>query len=223
MGAFFYVWLAQVLALSYDSIMRWSLLLLSLLAFAANAVIYRSVDESGNVVYSDRPAEDAEKIELDATPTYTPIDVPQPQAIDGTQDDAAQELEQPNYQISIISPEQNQSVWENAGTVNIEVAIKPELSMERGDLIQFKLDGQNVGQAQTSPSFTLTNIDRGSHIVVATIIDKTGKVLKSSRSVLFHLHRRSLINNPASVNPNSMLLQPRPAQAAPNAVSASNT
>jgi hypothetical protein len=196
--------------------MKFALYLLLFLTFTVHAAVYRSVDEFGNVVYSDTPVEGSEEIRLNVAPGYeTPV-VPDlaPQVI--TEQEQTEELEEPNYQVTVVSPEHDQSIRDNAGTVTIEVQVQPELNQERGDLIQFQLDGQNVGQAQPSTSFTLTNIDRGSHIVVASVIDKTGKVLKRSRSVLFHLHRRSLINNPAKVNPNT-LPPPKPAKAAPNA------
>jgi hypothetical protein len=196
--------------------MKFALYLLLFLTFTVHAAVYRSVDEFGNVVYSDTPVEGSEEIRLNVAPGYkTPV-VPDlaPQVI--TEQEQTEELEEPNYQVSVVSPEHDQSIRDNAGTVTIEVQVQPELNQERGDLIQFQLDGQVVGQAQPSTSFTLTNIDRGSHIVVASVIDKTGKVLKRSRSVLFHLHRRSLINNPAKVNPNA-LPPPKPAKASPNA------
>lgn len=196
--------------------MKFALYLLLFLTFTVHAAVYRSVDEFGNVVYSDTPVEGSEEIRLNVAPGYeTPV-VPDlaPQVI--TEQEQTEELEEPNYQVTVVSPEHDQSIRDNAGTVTIEVHVQPELNQERGDLIQFQLDGQVVGQAQPSTSFTLTNIDRGSHIVVASVIDKTGKILKRSRSVLFHLHRRSLINNPAKVNPNA-LPPPKPAKAAPNA------
>lgn len=198
--------------------MRFTLFFLLLLTFNVNAVIYRSVDDAGNIVYGDQPVKDGEEIELNVAPSYSAPELPAIEALDTIEQEQNSELAEPNYRISITSPEYDQSVWDNAGTVTVDVMIQPELSQERGDLIQFQLDGQKVGDAQSSTSFTLTNIDRGSHIVVASVIDKTGKVLKRSRSVLFHLHRRSLINNPAKLNPNSKIPQPKPAKAAPNAV-----
>lgn len=192
--------------------MKFGLFFLLLLAFNVNAIVYRSVDESGNVIYSDTlaPVKGGEEIEINVTPGYTPVSPPVIEEIEETESEAS-ELEEPSYQISIVSPEYNQSIWGNTETVTVEVAIEPELSQERGDMIQFQLDGKKVGNAQSSTSFFLTNIERGSHIIIASVIDKAGKVLKRSRSVLFHLHRRSLINNPPKVNPNINLSPPKPA------------
>lgn len=160
---------------------------------SAYAALYRSIDEYGNVSYSDMPSENAELIELKELSTYTPT--PIPTKVDVITEDIVeleQDLTPPNYKISIASPEQNESIWDGGGTVTIAVNISPALNSERADQIVFKLDGQRVGEPQSSTSFTLTNIDRGSHIVVASVVDKAGKVMKNSKSILFHIHRRSV-------------------------------
>lgn len=48
----------------------WSILLV--LPLGATADIYRSVDENGQVVYSDRPSSDAERITVSAAPAFAP-------------------------------------------------------------------------------------------------------------------------------------------------------
>ena len=74
----------------------------------------------------------------------------------------------------------------------VSVELSPKLSSKREDHIIFSLDGKQVGKAQTSLSYDLVGVERGSHIVVASVIDKAGKVLKRSKSILFHIQRRSI-------------------------------
>jgi hypothetical protein len=50
--------------------LAWSILLV--LPLGAMADIYRSVDENGQVVYSDRPSSDAERITVSAAPAGVP-------------------------------------------------------------------------------------------------------------------------------------------------------
>jgi hypothetical protein len=50
--------------------LAWSILLV--LPLGAMADIYRSVDENGQVVYSDRPSSDAERITVSAAPAGAP-------------------------------------------------------------------------------------------------------------------------------------------------------
>ena len=169
--------------------MKFILLLLMFVAMTAQAVIYRSVDKHGNVRFSDQPDNNAEQIELKELPTYTPTpvtpDVVEPEQVSET-------ILPPKYQINIISPKQNESIWENAGNVSVNVEVTPALNAERSDQLMLKLDGAQVGEPQIASSFTLTNIDRGSHVLVVSVVDKMGKVLRRSISVLFHLHRRSV-------------------------------
>jgi len=61
--------------------------------------------------------------------------------------------------------------------------------------VQFKLDGKKVGEPQTGLSYTFQNIERGSHILTVSVVNKKGKVIKASKSVLFHMHRNSVAQN----------------------------
>ena len=194
--------------------MKYLTLALLFLATIAKADVYQTVDEYGNIMFTDNPDGKAKKIEVETTSTYSPVAIPQEQVeLETEQQD---EFPVPNYRLNIASPAQNESFWSNDGTVNISVNVQPALSVERGDMLTFKLDGQSVGQPQSSPNFALSNLDRGSHIIVASIVDSDGNVLKNSRSTLFHLQRRSLLNNPKTLS-NQLLPQVYPAKAAPNA------
>ena len=194
--------------------MRYLTLILLFSATITSADVYRTVDEYGNIMFTDNPDGKAEKIEVETTSTYSPVAIPQEQI--EPELEQQEEFPVPNYRVTIVSPAQNESFWSNDGTVNVSVDVQPELSAERGDMLIFKLDGQDVGEPQSSPNLTLSNLDRGSHIIVASIIDNTGNVLKTSKSTLFHLQRRSLLNNRNTIN-NQLLPQVRPAKAAPNA------
>ncbi|MDH5357203.1 MAG: DUF4124 domain-containing protein [Gammaproteobacteria bacterium] len=171
--------------------MKFALVLLMFIVMTAHAVVYRSTDRHGNVIFSDQPDDNAEQIELKKLPTYTPAPIPvTPDIIEPEQ--LLENVLPPKYQIKIVSPKQNESIWENAGNVGVNVELTPELNTERGDQLMLKLDGVQIGEPQVASSFTLTNIDRGSHVLVVSVVDKMGKVLRRSVSVLFHLHRRSV-------------------------------
>jgi len=196
MGAFFYA-LQIINSWPMMSIMKYSLILCLFFVSVIHAEIYRSVDENGNVTFTDAPDTKAERIELEELPTYTAPSVPTtPQAVaPETADEPAESLAEPIYTIAITSPEQNQSLWAGGGLIDVNATIKPELNQKRGDLVQFKLDGKKVGEPQSSGSYTLENVDRGSHILTASVVDKKGKTLKNSKSILFHIHRQSITQN----------------------------
>ena len=170
-------------------IMKYYILIVLFISLAVSAEVYRSVDKQGNVIFSDTPTDNAVKIELQESYVYTP-----PVIVDLDDDKPAPppvESEVPNYALMITAPSQDEAIRENAGNVTISSTIMPELNTERGDRLIFTLDGKLKSTVQDSTSYTFTNIDRGSHIAVVSVVDKTGKVLKSSKSILFHLQRVS--------------------------------
>jgi len=172
--------------------MKYIALVLLLAVMTAHAEFYRSIDEHGNVVYSDQPSDDAEKIELKGLSTYTPAPIEQAEPIDEPELTDETELVIPEYQVAITSPKQNEAFWSNGGTVAVTVNVQPELSAERHDQLVFTLDGKPVGKAQSGLTITLEGVERGSHILVATVVDQNGKTLQRSKSTLFHLHKRSV-------------------------------
>lgn len=174
--------------------MKYMFALLILTMTSAHAEFYRSVDENGNVTFSDQPSESSEQIELKQPTVYSPIEVtsPEPTTVEEAQVDETQAPAIPNYSVTIISPKSNEAFWSSGGTVQVNASVQPALSPEREDKIQFSLDGKAIGSAQTGLSTTIEGVERGSHILVATVIDKTGAVLTRSKSTLFHLHKRSV-------------------------------
>ncbi|PCH65457.1 MAG: DUF4124 domain-containing protein [Gammaproteobacteria bacterium] len=170
--------------------MKYALLLLCGVLVSAHAEVYRWVDKSGTVIYSDQPHPDAELVDIQTSPSYTPVAIPE-QALSATED-VQDEIEVPAYQIKIVSPENDVSIRDNAGTVTISVDVVPELDVDRADQLTVKLDGQTLSEPQSSTSFTLTNIERGTHTAQVSIVDKSSNTLQSSQIVTFHLQRHSL-------------------------------
>jgi len=181
--------------------MKYGFLLLLLVAAGLQAQVYRSVDKNGNVIYSDVESDNAEEVIIDLAPSYTAPTVisPSSNGENGStyEDEPTEEnLEDkvitiPKYQVTIISPAQNES-FQNPEMITVTANILPVLNAIRADKLLFKLDGKIIGSAQASTSITLTALERGSHILLVSIVDKTGTVIKKSKSVLFHVHRRSI-------------------------------
>lgn len=188
--------------------MKYTWLITLLLVTSAQADIYRSVDAEGNIVFTDEPGPGAEKIEV------APASVISPEPSITTGDEEVDEIlklspetepavtEQaadavPAYQVRIIAPADDESIWVNNGNVTVSLIVEPQLNAERGDLIVLSVDGADVGQPQPSTSFQLTNLSRGTHTASATIVDSAGSPLTTSATVTFHLHRTSVLNKPA--------------------------
>jgi len=176
--------------------MKQTLWLVIFVTFGVQADIYRSIDREGNVTFTDEPDTKAELIELEELPTYEalPIPVAVPLETSTLPDGAEATAKKPKYKISVMYPEQNQSIWEGGGIFTATVTVQPQLNANRADQIQFKLDGKAVSGPQSELSHTFENIERGSHILAVSVVDKNGKVLKTSKSILFHMHRNSIAN-----------------------------
>jgi len=165
------------------------LLILLLISFTIQADVYRYVDKHGNVSYSDVDDAGSEQVIIDIAPSYTPQAVPVEPIVDDRVE--VEKVEKPLYKININTPVHDQTIH-NPESIIVSVELSPELNSTRKDQIIFTLDGKQIGEPQTSLNYDLAGIERGSHIIVASIIDKKGKVLKRSKSILFHIQRHSV-------------------------------
>jgi hypothetical protein len=164
-------------------------------ATSVSAQLYRSIDAQGHITFSDQPDDNAEEVILNEPTIYTPPVIPEvsiPSAEEVETEIEKTEPEVPAYQVSIVSPTQNEAFWSNDGKVVVTASVTPELNMERGDKLQFTLDGKLVGSTQASLTHEIENVERGSHILMAIIVDKSGSQLARSQSRLFHVHKRSI-------------------------------
>lgn len=151
----------------------------------AFADVYRSVDADGNVGYTDRPSPDAEKVKIDKVQTV-------PAGPDDFKYTPPEKPDLGNYtKLEIFNPENNHVFTGNTGEVNVSVTITPAL--RESDSFIFYMDGKKQGDSG-SPSFQMTNLDRGTHTVKVDVVNKDGKSLKSSAPVSFTIKRTSALN-----------------------------
>ena len=154
---------------------------------AGSAEIYKSVDADGNVVFSDKPSPDAEKIDIKEIQTiesqpYKPFEYTPP----------AEPAVSGYSKLDITTPLNNSEVRENSGNISVIVNIEPELNVGAGDKLLLYLDGSKL-QEGTSTQFQLTNIDRGTHTVSVTAVDASGNKITRSSDVIFTLLRYSAL------------------------------
>jgi len=181
---------------------RFSCLLCSLLltlasADAADSRIYRTVDEQGNVVFTDVPPK--------ADDTSEQIVVEKPNTFDAQQavpDADAWVVESPggdeealfSYDnLAVTSPSNDESVRENAGNVTIIATVKPQL--RPGHVVRLMMDGSLVQEGRKT-TFPMTNVDRGTHVVKLAIVDDEGRVLQESEDSTFHMLRYAIKPTP---------------------------
>jgi hypothetical protein len=168
---------------------KWIISLL-FVCLPVSAEIYRWIDNEGNVIYSDQPNPKAEQIELSPTTTYSPTVTVQPE-INIVEEKSEDDLPVPPYELRIVSPGQNESIWVNSGNLSVTLIVEPVLDVERQDKIRLLLDGLEVG-VQASTTFQLKELSRGQHQLSAEVVDNSGKTLIQASSVTFQLHRASV-------------------------------
>lgn len=171
-----------------------------LLSASVQAALYKWVDENGEVVYSDEPPHEGAK-PLDAPPIVTtpPIKVKPKPAAAKKEPDAENKPAPINYrEFRITAPGNDEAVRNNPGNVEVSFSLEPALATKQGHHIILLVDGEATGGKIQGQSVTVPHMDRGTHTLKAEIRDETGKTLKSSNAVTFHLLRYSrLFNKPA--------------------------
>ncbi|MEM7081379.1 MAG: DUF4124 domain-containing protein [Pseudomonadota bacterium] len=162
---------------------------------ASSAELYRWVDASGTVHYSDTPREGAEQIQLKPTNI---IRSPRPTASSTTRNDsppppAGEEALLPYTAASIQSPSDGETLWNLGGELTVRVNIEPRLQPGHGVVILY--NGRPVNSDPVvSSSITINNVYRGQHTVRAAIRDLDGNTLFDGQSVTFFV-RQSTAGN----------------------------
>ena len=181
--------------LRYSAIMRLFIALIALLPAlaAADTELYTWIDKDGSVNFSDQPHPGAKKITVKDVST---ISGPEPrQALRPEESPTAPFT---RYEkITVTSPPNNGVVRDNTGAVNVSVGLQPPLRTDLGHTVRVSLAGKQQGGAATQ--FSFTDVDRGTHVVHATVLDKEGKPLMSTSST-FTLHRISRLLLPNTRN-----------------------
>lgn len=93
--------------------------------------------------------------------------------------------------LSIVAPTNEETVHDNLGSVQIQIAIEPPLHADAGHRLRIALDGQPIAELTSDQPYTLQDVERGTHVLSATVIDRTGAELIASASVTFHMWRAS--------------------------------
>jgi Domain of unknown function (DUF4124) len=159
--------------------------------------IYRWVDKDGLVHYADQPgAPDAERVEIvnpnsyESTPselgdagTYRP-----PRA--------------PRYDsLTITQPAPDEMFFGADATVTAQAELGGTLQPDH--TLVFFIDGNRVTSADGT-SVQLSNLDRGTHFLRASVLDQNGAPILSSQQITFN------VREPSVQNPRSPLIPPPP-------------
>ncbi len=162
--------------------------ILALLVGGAQAQLYKSYDENGNVVYSDVPP----------SPSAAPLELPPVNVIEVTplapRADAASPPGPPaaaaavSYTIAILQPTAEETI-RNQPTQRVQIDLQPPL--QPGHLVTVSIDG-TLRSRGTSLQPVLNNVERGTHQLTAAVVDAGGKPIVTSAPVTVHVFRQTV-------------------------------
>ena len=165
------------------------ILLLTLVCFtlatpvtAATAKIYVWRNETGVLVFSDSPKPGAEEVKTkpgNIIQSRVSVDT---EVLDITPQEIVEE-----YKIAITNPKNNATIRDNTGSIYIEGAIKPRF--KPGLQVQLVIDDTPHDKPQKHSMFSLRNVHRGEHKIKMLLLDEKGKLIASSPSITFYMHR----------------------------------
>ncbi|UCB54109.1 MAG: DUF4124 domain-containing protein [Thiotrichales bacterium] len=165
----------------------------------ASAQFYKSVDEQGNIVYSDTPTPGAEQLKPPPISTVDSLPKPEPstdtEAKPGEETGEEAEKKPPTRytKFSIVSPQNEATIWDNNGSVPVSLLLEPPLDTENGHSVWVYVDGKAFVRKSQSMVQPLSGIDRGAHKIRAEIRDEKRKTLKRTNNITVHMKRASAI------------------------------
>lgn len=168
---------------------------------AEAASVYRTTDAQGNVVFTDKSVDNAERVDLEPLTVVPAVGVDVAPPPTQRAEPAASRAGQPFMPYStfrIAAPEDGQTLPTGAaGNVQVRLAIEPTLRED--NQVRLLVDGVVSQSALNSSAFMLTNLDRGEYTLVAELLDAAGQVRHRSAPVTLYVQRAS-VNLPANPN-----------------------
>ena len=173
-----------------------SLLVVALpFGFNVHAGLYKGLDEAGNVVYSDKPFDEAQKF---TPPPLSVIDATNVPAKEEVAEE--EEITETKYsKFSILAPTNQQVIW-NEADLTVSTKLEPALAITEGHNVWLLMDGKPLVKNSQSLSLQIGRADRGEHQIQAQIRNKKGKILKSTKSITVHI-KNTVISRPVRPSP----------------------
>ncbi|WP_251358924.1 DUF4124 domain-containing protein [Kangiella sp. TOML190] len=152
-------------------------------AQAQDKVMYKKVDKNGRIIFTDKPIAGSKKVTVDTSKNLMSIPKIKPK----TKEQVAESNTEAPYEVlAIEQPANDDRVKMQNGSLYVIVAMTPNLSANHS--IRLILNGEMVGDDQKVPYFTLTELKKGKHQLIAEVFDDETKALvQSSPSIDFQL------------------------------------
>ncbi|MGD9265609.1 MAG: DUF4124 domain-containing protein [Lysobacterales bacterium] len=182
------------------------LLLLVLVCGQAGAQVYKTVDEDGNVVYTDQPPKDGSgpmelpPLSIVEAPDYEEIARPKTDMDEDEDNELSLRQLRNRYRgFAIISPENEQSLWNPQGLISM--AWQAPYPLQQGMQVRASMDGEQIGLTRDRV-IPITRLDRGAHTLEAVLVDARGRTVATAEPVTFFIRQPSVIINRPAARPN---------------------
>ncbi|MGQ0384289.1 MAG: DUF4124 domain-containing protein [Gammaproteobacteria bacterium] len=158
--------------------------------------IYRWVDKDGVVHYSDQPgAPGAVRVAVIDPNTFSAEESTDAGSAADNGAGGDEEPQESSYQrLAIVQPQADQVFFGADATVT--VAVELDGTLQPDHTLVFFVNG-NRRPADGGLALTLSNLDRGSHFLRASVLDRNGQPLITSQQLAFHIREPS-VNMPQS-------------------------
>jgi hypothetical protein len=188
-----------------------ALLVITHYAARAEEKIYKTVDEFGVTTYTNvQPAPGVKAIDMPDISVIPardlgPIPMRDPmqpqneplQLSENTFRETRQNDRRGNiYNLDIVKPEHNETVSITGSTVQVKLDLQPPLDVAAGHRIEIVVDG-TVSTETRDTEVSLPGLDRGSHQLMARIVNDTGEVVQSTNTITFHAQQPVVFPNSA--------------------------
>jgi hypothetical protein len=150
--------------------------------------VYKTVDENGRVIFTDRQSSGTPAELIKVQPTNTAPGVANANG-SGSSDDKPANKAVSYTRFSITSPTNGQTLEYDVSAVDVTLALEPAL--HEGHQIQFILDGKPYDAPGTMLFTRFGNLSRGTHSVEARVLDAKGKRIKYTHIVKFTIQLHS--------------------------------
>lgn len=167
------------------------------------AEVYKTVDEDGNVTYTDQPPGDGSRpmdlppLSIIETPVYQKTAREAAQSADGAAGEENKEiplktLRRTYRDFAIISPATEESVWRPDGPVS--VAWNTASPLVAGMTVTLSVDGKKQ-TATTATIIPIVGLERGEHTLTAELKDSRNRRIATANSVTFFIRQPNIYTN----------------------------
>ncbi|MDH5275922.1 MAG: DUF4124 domain-containing protein, partial [Gammaproteobacteria bacterium] len=147
-------------------------LFLLLALVLGSADVYRWVDADGQVHFSDRPVQGAERITLTASPPASPARNASPIISTEARDDEPPAAITGYQSLTITRPTQEQVLWNIEGQLDVAAEVQPAL--QPGHALRFHLDGRMMLAEAGASQARFSEVFRGEHTLRVDAVDASG-------------------------------------------------